>query len=65
MSRKLKSRNRSGRAILPNIVEDIDVSPSGKPSPDDCYTIPLHNSDRPQTLSVHERWGKRSRGCYG
>jgi hypothetical protein len=54
---------RSGRAILPNIVENAAVLPLGEPSSDDCYTTLLHNPVHVQDVSVSERSGKRSRGC--
>src|SRR5690606_10348348 len=31
---------------------------------DDCYTIPLHNPKPRRTLSVEQRSGKPSAGCY-
>lgn len=55
---------RSGRAILPNIVENIAVSPLGEPCPDDFYTITPHNADHDHGLSVSERSGKWPGGVY-
>jgi hypothetical protein len=56
--------DRSGRAIIPNIVENAADLPSGKPSSDDCYTTPLHKSGPDLSLSVSERSGKSASGCY-
>lgn len=56
--------NLFARSNFQNIVEDIDVFPSGGPSSDDCYTTLLHNPQHGQTLSVSERSGNAARGCY-
>lgn len=57
-------RSRSGRAILPNIVENPAVSPSGRPSSDDCYTSLLHNLAPETALTIRDGSGKRGGGCY-
>lgn len=61
---KRPKRSRSGRAILPNIVENPTVSPSGRPSSDDCYTNPLHNQAPENLLTIRKVSEKRSSDCY-
>lgn len=54
--------NLFARSNIETIVEDIDVSPSGGPSSDDCPTTLLHNTHHIQALSVSERSGNAGRG---
>jgi hypothetical protein len=51
-------------AILPNIVENAAVSPSGRPSSDDCHTNPLHNCTDDSGLTVGQRSRNRARNGY-
>ena len=55
---------RVGCASLQNIVENVEVSPSSRPSFDDCYTTLLHNRTDDQGLTLRQRSVNRSRGCY-
>ena len=56
-------QSRSGRAISPSIVENVEELPSSRPSFDDCYTISLHNLADDQALSVCEHSGIHARDC--
>ncbi len=52
------------RASSQNIVENVEVSPAGEPSFDDCYTTLLHNRANDPGLTVGQRSRNRARDCY-
>jgi hypothetical protein len=54
-------RNRVGCASSPNIAENVEVSPSGEPSFDDCYTTLLHNRTDDPGLTIGQRSRNRAR----
>jgi len=53
----------AGRANFPQIIEKIAISPSQRPSLDDCYSTLLHNPDSDQGLTVSDCSGNTARDC--
>jgi hypothetical protein len=64
VSGKVAQTARSGRATTFPSIENIDVFPSGRLPPDDCYTVLLHNPDHDPGSSVSKRSGNIRAGCY-